>query len=57
MRPAMTEPALRKAICNAGAVLYARGLIGPTDGNLSARLRDGLEKTYAWIEAQVRRNA
>ena len=37
----MTEPALRKALCDAGRVLYERGLIGPTDGNLSARLRDG----------------
>ena len=37
----MTEPALRKAICDAGRVLYERGLIGPTDGNISGRLRDG----------------
>lgn len=41
MRAPVTEPALRKAICEAGRVLYERGLIGPTDGNLSARVGDG----------------
>lgn len=29
---------VRRAICDAGRLLYERGLIGPTDGNLSARV-------------------
>lgn len=33
-----SESLLRRAICDAGKVLYERGLIGPTDGNLSARV-------------------
>lgn len=32
------EASLRRALCDAGRVLYERGLIGPTDGNLSARV-------------------
>lgn len=40
MRAPVTEPSLRKALCDAGRLLYERGLIGPTDGNLSARVRD-----------------
>lgn len=32
--------ALRREICEAGRVLYERGLIGPTDGNISVRLGD-----------------
>jgi L-fuculose-phosphate aldolase len=40
MRAPVTEPSLRKALCDAGRVLYERGLIGPTDGNLSARVGD-----------------
>lgn len=33
-----SESMVRKAICEAGRQLYERGLIGPTDGNLSARV-------------------
>lgn len=33
-----SESLLRKALCDAGRTLYERGLIGPTDGNLSARV-------------------
>jgi L-fuculose-phosphate aldolase len=35
-----SESALRKDLCDAGRVLYERGLIGPTDGNFSARVGD-----------------
>ncbi|MBL8682347.1 MAG: class II aldolase/adducin family protein [Myxococcales bacterium] len=38
MTATLSEGALRRAICDAGRVLYERGLIGPTDGNFSARL-------------------
>jgi len=37
----VNESDTRRAICDAGRVLYERGLIGPTDGNLSARVGDG----------------
>lgn len=40
MTATLSEGALRRAICDAGRVLYERGLIGPTDGNLSARVGD-----------------
>jgi L-fuculose-phosphate aldolase len=40
MKATLSEGALRRAICDAGKVLYERGLIGPTDGNFSARLGD-----------------
>ncbi len=40
MTATLSEGALRRAICDAGRVLYDRGLIGPTDGNFSARLGD-----------------
>lgn len=33
-----SESALRRALCDAGKTLYERGLIGPTDGNFSARV-------------------
>lgn len=33
-----SESLLRKALCDAGRTLYERGLIGPVDGNLSARV-------------------
>lgn len=33
-----SESMVRRAICDAGRLLYERGLIGPTDGNLSARV-------------------
>ncbi len=33
-----SEGALRRAVCDAGKTLYERGLIGPTDGNFSARV-------------------
>lgn len=33
-----SEGALRRELCDAGRTLYDRGLIGPTDGNFSARL-------------------
>ena len=36
-----SESMVRRAICEAGRQLYERGLIGPTDGNLSARVADG----------------
>ncbi|MDP3274620.1 MAG: class II aldolase/adducin family protein [Deltaproteobacteria bacterium] len=36
----LSEGALRRTICSAGSTLYARGLIGPTDGNFSARVGD-----------------
>lgn len=32
------ESTLRRSLCDAARTLYDRGLIGPTDGNLSARL-------------------
>lgn len=35
-----SESAARRAICEAGRQLYERGLIGPTDGNLSMRVGD-----------------
>jgi L-fuculose-phosphate aldolase len=35
-----SEASLRREICDAGRTLYERGLIGPLDGNLSARLGD-----------------
>lgn len=40
MTATLSEGALRRAICDAGRVLYERGLIGPTDGNFSARVGD-----------------
>lgn len=33
-----SEASLRRELCDAGRTLYARGLIGPTDGNFSARV-------------------
>jgi L-fuculose-phosphate aldolase len=33
-----SEASLRREICDAGRTLYDRGLIGPLDGNLSARV-------------------
>lgn len=33
-----SEGQLRRELCDAGRVLYERGLIGPTDGNFSARV-------------------
>jgi L-fuculose-phosphate aldolase len=33
-----SEAWLRRALCDAGRTLYARGLLGPTDGNFSARV-------------------
>src|SRR5437868_1280068 len=38
MPPVISEASLRKEICDAGRVLYERGLIGPVDGNFSARV-------------------
>lgn len=39
--PARTsEASLRRELCDAGRTLYDRGLIGPLDGNLSARVGD-----------------
>ena len=38
MLHATSEASLRKEICEAGRVLYERGLIGPVDGNFSARV-------------------
>jgi len=35
-----SEASLRRELCDAGRTLYDRGLIGPLDGNLSARLGD-----------------
>ncbi len=35
-----SEASLRREICDAGRALYDRGLIGPLDGNLSARAGD-----------------
>ncbi len=35
-----SEGSLRREICDAGRALYERGLIGPLDGNVSARLGD-----------------
>jgi L-fuculose-phosphate aldolase len=35
------EPELREAICEFGRRMYARNLVGGTDGNLSARLPNG----------------
>ncbi|MCB8932766.1 MAG: class II aldolase/adducin family protein [Fimbriimonadaceae bacterium] len=37
----MTEQALREAMCRAGRLLWERGLVGASEGNLSARLEDG----------------
>jgi L-fuculose-phosphate aldolase len=34
----VSEATLRRELCDAGRTLYARGLIGPTDGNFSARV-------------------
>ncbi len=34
----LSEPSLRRQIADAGRALYAHGLIGPTDGNISARV-------------------
>lgn len=36
-----SESALREDLCHVGRLLYERGLIGGTDGNLSVRLPDG----------------
>lgn len=33
-----SESMVRRSICDAGRTLYERGLIGPTDGNISARV-------------------
>lgn len=38
--PVVSEAALRREICEAGRVLYERGLIGPVDGNFIARVGD-----------------
>ncbi len=35
-----SEGSLRREICDAGRTLYDRGLIGPLDGNISARVGD-----------------
>lgn len=35
-----SEASLRRELCDAGRTLYERGLIGPLDGNLSARTGD-----------------
>ncbi len=40
MPPATSEATLRKELCDAGRVLYERGLIAPVDGNFSARVGD-----------------
>ncbi len=40
MPPVTSEATLRKELCEAGRVLYERGLIGPVDGNFSARVGD-----------------
>jgi L-fuculose-phosphate aldolase len=40
MHSPSSEAGLRREICEAGRVLYERGLIGPTDGNFSARVGD-----------------
>ncbi|HPE16920.1 MAG TPA: class II aldolase/adducin family protein [Oscillospiraceae bacterium] len=37
----MDENALRRAVCETGRLLWERGLIAGSDGNLSARLADG----------------
>ncbi|MBL8605550.1 MAG: class II aldolase/adducin family protein [Myxococcales bacterium] len=37
----LSDDALRQQLCDAGRQLYARGLIGPTDGNFSALGADG----------------
>lgn len=37
----LPDHALRAALCDAGRTLYDRGLIGPLDGNLSARTARG----------------
>lgn len=36
------EAELRRALCQAGRLLWERGLVGATEGNLSARLDSGL---------------
>ncbi len=39
--PRPPDATLRRALCDAGKTLYDRGLIGPLDGNLSARTPRG----------------
>jgi L-fuculose-phosphate aldolase len=40
MQLVQSEATIRKELCDAGRVLYERGLIGPVDGNFSARVGD-----------------